>query len=360
MGRVFRPRRKKTDGKIWVSPKWYVEFRDASGVQQRIPASTSKHEANGLLRELEARERRRSLGFETPNPRRPSIELFELVRLYLDDVETRLRGTTLATYNFSFEELFLRKDQNGVRVGEDLSLKDINITWATKYQHEALLRSTPRTINKNLRTVSQMMNWAVRAGLIRSNPLQHLRMLPQGSIQEPRALNHEEVRRLLNASSDEAQGVWTVFLETGMRKGELAALDWSQVDFPRKIITINGARSKNHKTRLIPMTKEVHRILQALWKKSSQAADGPVFPRIEGRSCLYSGCLDVFKRYCSKLGIDGVNIHSLRRTFTVRMLEAGASPAVVQRLLGHSTANLTLEVYAKVNTDDLSRAITLL
>ena len=108
------------------------------------------------------------------------------------------------------------------------------------------------------------------------------------------------------------------------------------------------------------MTKKVHRILKTMWEKSPQAMNDLVIPKIEGRSCFYSGCLDVFKRYCSKLGIKGVNIHSLRRTFTVRMLEAGVSPAVVQRILGHSTANLTLEVYAKVNTDDLSRAITLL
>ena len=60
MGRVFKPRRKKSDGQTWTSPKWYVEFREAGGAQKRIPASTSKTEAIGLLRELEGRERRRT------------------------------------------------------------------------------------------------------------------------------------------------------------------------------------------------------------------------------------------------------------------------------------------------------------
>jgi hypothetical protein len=59
MGRVFKPRRKLSNGEIWVSSKWYVEFRDASGVQRRFPASTSKHEATGGLRELEGIETRR-------------------------------------------------------------------------------------------------------------------------------------------------------------------------------------------------------------------------------------------------------------------------------------------------------------
>jgi integrase len=360
MGRVFRPRRRKSDGKIWVSPKWYVEFRDASGTQRRFPASTSKKEAFGVLGELEAIERRRSLGFETSDQREPSIELFELIRLYLNDARIRLRTTTFETYNYSLEELFLKEDQDGVRVGEGLSLRDINITWATKYQHRALDRSTPRTINKNLRTVSQMMNWAVRSGFIRSNPLQHLRMLPQKPIQEPRALSHDEVQALMNASSGEAQSVWRVFLETGMRKGELASLAWNQVDFDRRLITISRGKSKNHKSRIIPMTEGVHQILKAIRRNSPHGKTAPVFSKIEGRSCFYNGCLDVFKRYCSQLGIRGVNIHSLRRTFTVRMLEAGVSPAVVQRLLGHSTANLTLELYAKVNTEDLSRAVGLL
>ncbi len=61
MGRVFKPRRKLSNGSIWTSPKWYIEYRDAGGVQYRKPASTSKTEALGLLKEVEGAERRRAL-----------------------------------------------------------------------------------------------------------------------------------------------------------------------------------------------------------------------------------------------------------------------------------------------------------
>ena len=128
----------------------------------------------------------------------------------------------------------------------------------------------------------------------------------------------------------------------------------------RQVITIEASKSKNKKPRIIPMTKRVLQVLQARRRRAKKTQEELVFPRVEGHSNFYEGCLKVFKRCCAWAGIKGVTIHSLRRSFAVRMLELGASPAVVQRLLGHSTANLTLEVYAKVNTDDLSRAVTLL
>ena len=360
MGRVFKPRRKLSNGGIWTSPKWYIEYRDAGGVQYRKPASTSKAEALGLLKEVEGAERRRALGLDPAPIPASKVNLQSLVGLYLEEAQIRLKPSTHRDYTDSLSELVLGEGAKKKFAQKPQSLRDLNLTWAQRFQTHSIHSSAPRTINKKLRAVCQFLNWVVTREILSHNPLQHLRMLPQRPQKESRALTGSEAQGLIRSSSGQARSVWTIFLETGMRKGELASLEWNQIDFKRRLITINGKKSKNHRSRVIPMTKEVHRILKGMWERSSQAMNDLVFPKIEGRSCFYSGCLDVFKRYCSKLGIKGVNIHSLRRTFTVRMLEAGVSPAVVQRILGHSTANLTLEVYAKVNTDDLLRAITLL
>ena len=94
MGRVFKPRRKKSDGQIWTRPKWYVEYREAGGVQKRTPASTSTTEPIGLLRELEGRERRRTLGPESIPKKGPSLSLEVLIQAYLQDAEFRLRRNT--------------------------------------------------------------------------------------------------------------------------------------------------------------------------------------------------------------------------------------------------------------------------
>ena len=179
MGRVFKPRRKRADGGIWVSPKWYVEFRYASGVQHRLPASTSKNEARGLLKELEGLERRRSLGLEPPRQKKTKRTLTGLVEEYLRDVEVRLHPSTYESYKDSLSLTLLGRDRGGKKVGPTMCLEDLNLRWAAKFQREALPYSAPRTINKKLRTVYQMLNWAVRVGYLSTNPLQHLSTLPK-------------------------------------------------------------------------------------------------------------------------------------------------------------------------------------
>ncbi len=360
MGRVFKPRRRLPSGETWISPKWYIEFRDAGGSQHRRPASIYKREAEGLLRELEGAARRQALGIDPTPPPSSESNLEDLVDAYLEDAQARLKPRTHRDYTDSLGELLLGQRNGFSRSTKPEHLTDLNVRWAQAYQQRALAHSSPRTVNKKLRAVIQFLSWAVRAEVLQSNPLQHLQMLPQQSMEESRALSQEEIQSLLRVSSEEAQGIWTFFLETGMRKGEVASLTWSQVDFEHELITVDASKSKNHRSRLIPMTSRVRDLLQKKRAEAVCARRESVFPSIDSYTSFYEGCLKVFRRSCSKAGIEGVNIHSLRRTFTVRMLEAGASPAVVQRLLGHSTANLTLEVYAKVCAGDLSRAMQLL
>ena len=54
---------------------------------------------------------------------------------------------------------------------------------------------------------------------------------------------------------------------------------------------------------------------------------------------------------CADLGIEGISIHSLRHTFATRCAEAGVPPKVVQQWLGHSTLEMTMNVYTHVNRD---------
>ena len=74
---------------------------------------------------------------------------------------------------------------------------------------------------------------------------------------------------------------------------------------------------------------------------------------------FYTQILNVFKRDVEAAGIDkdGVHIHGLRRTFATRLIRAGADPKTVQTLLGHSTLDLTLQLYTDAKAMDLKGAI---
>ena len=84
MGRVFKPQRKLSNGRSWTSKRWYVEYRDAAGRQHRKPASRSKREELGLLKELEGQVRRQSLGINPTRSPKDVICLEDLIEEYLE------------------------------------------------------------------------------------------------------------------------------------------------------------------------------------------------------------------------------------------------------------------------------------
>ena len=132
------------------------------------------------------------------------------------------------------------------------------------------------------------------------------------------------------------------------------------VNFQKKILTVQADRSKNNRPRDLPLTKAVAKILKHQVKDKN--AGEYVFQGLGARNAFYDALYPAFKRYCKKAGIDSqdLNVHSLRRTYCTRLLAKGASPGAVQRLLGHATANLTLEVYTRVRASDLQDAVALL
>ena len=81
------------------------------------------------------------------------------------------------------------------------------------------------------------------------------------------------------------------------------------------------------------------------------------FATLRYKAGIYWRIGKTFKGFCKKAKITGVSLHSLRRTFTVKLLEAGTNSSVVQSLLGHSTIALTMEVYGRARKEDIQSAI---
>lgn len=131
---------------------------------------------------------------------------------------------------------------------------------------------------------------------------------------------------------------------TGMRFGELHALEWSAVDFKRRRITI--VKSKSKKPRVIPIAEPLLPWLKKL------PHDTPPFS-------LYSAswCLRQLHEACDAVRIDRRRIHDLRHTFAASLARNGVSLAQIQKLLGHSDISSTL-VYIHFMPDDLSAALT--
>ena len=346
MGRLFKPVRKLKNGNTWTSKKWYLEYRDAAGKQIRKPASSSKRASLVLLRELENKVLRVRLGLEDASLQGGSVKLSGLMEKYLKHVAIRVRERTLREYKDSLQDLIIgglgkrKSPWIAVEVVEDL-----NPSLVLEYQEEASKTLSPRSVNRKLKALLQCLNWAKRNQLISSNPLTDIQMLPERVFCRSRSFTGKEVERLLMVSPEAVREVWEVFLDTGMRKKEMATLRWKDVDFENKKLIVRAEISKSHKERRIPMSGRVVEILENLL--SEQQTDQTIFPCIGKRKDFYNGCYRELRKRCAQADIEGVDVHSFRRTFAVNQLQNGVSPAEVQKLMGHATANMTLEVYAQ-------------
>ena len=352
MGRVYKVRRRRRDGTAFMSKKWWVDYFDASGDRIRRPASTDKKIAERMLREAETEAEQIRNG--APSRGSLDINLKDLANQFLEAMELHLKPRTLQDYREVLHRLILG-NKPGIKVKKASQLKPSTIQH---YQVKASKKLTPRTINKHVTVLGTMLNWAVQYQLIPHNPIRGVRKLPHGATRTQRALSEEEISELLLAADDESRPVWIFFLETGMRKGEVARLTWSDLDFDASIIRVRAEVTKTHKGRSIPMSARVKRLLEKRFESEDPKKSDPVFATIRGRP-FYTQSLAIFHHDVEAANIDpeGVHIHGLRRTFATRLIKAGADPKTVQTLLGHSTLNLTLQLYTDGNAMDLKGAI---
>jgi integrase/recombinase XerD len=207
---------------------------------------------------------------------------------------------------------------------------------------------TNATRRRDLTAVSQVMRAAVSWGWIETNPA---RAYDRGVIPERRdpirLPTDEAIAALLEACPNEMlRGIVRTLRETGMRLEETAGLERRNVDFIRKVITLD--RTKTSRPRAIPISAQLVGTLQAL----------PV--RLKCRWIFWHGEGERYLNLSSRLAEIGKRAgvqfrrHDLRHRFAVDYLRDGGSIYDLQQILGHRTIRTT-EIYLDYLTPDEQR-----
>lgn len=213
---------------------------------------------------------------------------------------------------------------------------------------------TARAANKSREILGNALSDAVRLGILPSNPVQRTRPLrhKEGEI---RVWTAEQVSAFLEVcrGTKKPAPYYALFytaLTTGLRVGELLALEWRDLD-ARTLSVRRSAGSDGTKTaagqRTLPLPSDTRQVLQA--HRQGLANDGLdgelVFPTSRGGMATRQIVRKSLHAWSKRAGVPKLRPHDLRHTYASMMIANGCNPAELARLLGHTNAAFTLREY---------------
>lgn len=263
------------------------------------------------------------------------LKLAEFIETYLKYSKRQHRPTTY--------EKRVSKVKNLLENLGSFRLEQIDKRAIKLYSQKRLEVVTPSTVNRELSLLSSIMEYALELDLVQENPVRKVKKLSESPGRD-RYLSPDEIKRLLDAckalSKRKGVGHNPILYEivltailTGLRKGNLQRLRWSQVDLKNGNIIIPAGESKNRKPLYFPINPYLREILLGLRRDYSYAEY--VFCKSNGTE--YGDWKRSFATACKIAGLKDVRFHDLRHTHGTLLNMLNANEYTITALMGHRT-----------------------
>lgn len=211
----------------------------------------------------------------------------------------------------------------------------------------------PATVNRDLQVLRRMFNLAIIWGHARENPVKYVKFLrePNGRI---RYLTREEFKQLLDELPGQLEPMVIVAVHTGMRLGELLALNWGDVDLENGFLSINDPKEK--RAAKMPLNQTARATLEEIYRNALSVR---VFVGSDGHPLPERTVEWQFKRALRAAKIQDFHFHDLRHTCATWMVMAGVTLRKVKDILRHKDIRTTMR-YAHLAPDDIADAVRIL
>lgn len=297
-----------------------------------------------------------------------NMKLVDFIPQYMENIKPEVAETTFKNYTRIINTLIIPA------LGH-LKLKDIKPLHVQKFVNslcdvEATGKNgktlKPATIQRYYVVLQSILHNAYRLELIFSNPADSAKIkLPSIGEQKTEIYDKEELAEMLSALEDEPlqlQCLIHLALITGCRRGELVALEWSDINFDSGIITVsksafirNGQPSgikdtKSHKTRRVSVSPYCLSMLKQLYNEqcdkrlqlgTAWCGDNWVFIQANGAMMYPSSPTLIFSDFLKRHNLPHKKFHALRHTSATLSLISGVNIKTVSSRLGHSQMKTT-------------------
>jgi len=219
---------------------------------------------------------------------------------------------------------------------------------------------------KHIRTtLGTILGTAEVWGYIEDNPVRKTRLPRRGPRAEKKVLTPDQLRLLLEKLPEPSKSLVWLLVLTGLRIGELLALRWQDVDLEAGLLRVRRTLYEGHfdepKTRhskrTVPLGPKGVSIL-SVRKPESADPNALVFGTQKGTPfCRRNLANRQLVTTCKELGLEAVRWHSLRHAHATLLDSAGTPLGTVQALLGHSSSEITREIYVHSFPADARAAV---
>ena len=348
--------RKRGDNQGWQLTIWTGRKPDGKPIRHYETVRGTKADAQRRLRELLSGMDR---GISIPTTGR--LTLGELLDQWLTGYcKTNCQQRTQDGYESIVK--------NHLTPLSHLKLKDLQAQAIQAHYGTLCQRLSNRTVLHVHRVLNQALKWAVRQDYLGRNPAERVDA-PSPRRRAMNTLSAFEVGTLLDAAQDSYYyPVIYTGISTGLRRNELLALRWRDIDLEMLSLSVSQTLYKgngrvefkepksDYSRRRVSMTpklacflREYKREREVLYLElgSVLSPDSLVFANADGGPIDPSVLSHNFGRIVKKAGLN-VRFHDLRHSYATLMLAAGVHPKIVSEALGHSTVSITLDLYSHV------------
>ncbi|MCL1995328.1 MAG: site-specific integrase [Defluviitaleaceae bacterium] len=252
-----------------------------------------------------------------------------------------------------------------------IKLKDLKPLTVQRFINSLAEDLETSTLKVILIMFNQAINQAVDNGIIPKNPIKGKIKLAKKSYKERRVLTVDEQKIFIETAKElhemgyAGMDVFIFLLGTGLRIGECLALTWDDIDFENAILNVNKTFShitgvdsgkyehylRETKTRAsnrkIPLLPQMLDVLEQR-KQNNSYLSNIIFQNVKGGYQIQAHVWKRMKIIERITGIEDITPHALRHTFATRGLENGIPLKVMSELLGHSSIQMTADLYTHV------------
>ena len=232
-----------------------------------------------------------------------------------------------------------------------------------KYEGNRLRRTaqealSTHTVFGHAATLKAFASWLAAEGYTQGNALQGVPQ-PKKRKTVVSALSQDEISKLLaavpkhTAMGTRDRAIFITMLDTGLRASELCDLQLRDTHLDEGYLKVLG---KGDKERIVPIgasaTRAILRYREFFRPEPARPSIENLFLSVHSESMTPGALRDLARRWAAKAGIKQVNVHKLRHSFALQYLLAGGDAFSLQRILGHTSMEMTRN-YVNMLSDDL-------